>query len=51
MNQDKSKVRIWIEKRLIGKITTKEYNMIKGRYTNKQIRALSREQTLRIIGR
>lgn len=51
MVQYKSKIRLWVESRLTGKISDKEWNKIKGIYSNDQIKSLSRERALEIIGR
>jgi len=44
-----SKIRAWFESRITGKLTRPQWCIMRGKYSNQQIKAMSRERVRNII--
>uniref|UniRef100_A0A6M3JV99 Uncharacterized protein n=1 Tax=viral metagenome TaxID=1070528 RepID=A0A6M3JV99_9ZZZZ len=44
MHENKSKIRTWLESRITGKLEDPQWLKIRGRYSNQQLRSMTRER-------
>ena len=44
-----SRIRTWLESRITGILTMPQWRILRGKYSNQQLRAMSRERLITIL--
>lgn len=44
MTKNKSRIREWVESRITGVLTMPQWHKLRGKYSNQQLKAMSRER-------
>jgi hypothetical protein len=49
MKKTRSNIRTWFESRVTGKLTSIQWDFLRGRYSNQQLKAMTRERIRTIL--